>query len=438
MDPVSIVVIAIFALIAVAALATIVYWLVKTLSSLTPVLRQRAQRSDDDDDVDSESLRSRVGRRLAQWHRGVRGDNGDDDDEELPSQAATLLSAMPLDSVIVSSQGEVLRSSPAAFGWGIVANESIADPRVSEALNKVFSGQPTQKLDIVTHTPVKYVDEAIAPEQVRLSEDDPSLGTVSRRNWLKLTVALLDAAKAVVLIEDVSEQRRFTRIRDAFVGNVTEQLLKPTKALEKLGDELESECLDQSSLTKYAEQVRYYSGSLNRLVSDLLLLLKAQEPITASDANRLEVKPLVERVVARLTVRATENGQRLHASVAAGLSVNGQVDQLEGALSKLIENAMDYSPRGSTIGISASTAKEGEGVVIRVVDHGTGIPKEDQPHIFERFWRGSNQEVRTSEGTGLGLAIVKHVALTHHGSVTVWSAPGQGSTFSLSLPAAKK
>lgn len=72
--------------------------------------------------------------------------------------------------------------------------------------------------------------------------------------------------------------------------------------------------------------------------------------------------------------------------------------------------------------------------MVRVIDHGEGVPKADLPRIFERFYRGSNQNERTTDGIGLGLAIVKHAALAHHGDVTVWSAPGQGSTFTLSLP----
>ena len=71
-----------------------------------------------------------------------------------------------------------------------------------------------------------------------------------------------------------------------------------------------------------------------------------------------------------------------------------------------------------------------------MIDHGQGMDKEDQKRIFERFYRGKNQNERTADGVGLGLAIVKHVALTHHGSVGVWSAPRQGSTFTVALPLA--
>jgi signal transduction histidine kinase len=478
MDLISIVVIATFGLIALAALASLIYWCIKLVARARLGAKQctvgdtknifRARDTDDEDDEDSDtkdtedgdedessshvSLWDRVisgARRIRMKAKRARREFDDDEDDELPEQVTALLSAVPLDSVIVDTEGEVLRSSPAAYRLGIVANDAVVSEQISDALFKVFRDGRTQKLDIVTHTPIEYVDDNIARDaDFALAERDESsreddaagtVGTVSRRNWLKVTVARVDESQAVILIADVSEQRRFTRIRDAFISNVTEQLLKPTHALEKLGMELESDHLDQASLLKYAEQVRQYSGSLNHLVSDLLLLLKAQEPITASAANRVEVKPLVERIIARHTVVAAEHGVTLHEQMDKDLVVNGQVDQLEGAISKLIDNAIDYSPRGAVVGIAATRTHttEGDGVVLRVVDHGAGISKRDQPHIFERFWRGENQTNRSRHGTGLGLAIVKHVALTHRGSVSVWSAPGEGSTFSLALPSAQ-
>ena len=110
------------------------------------------------------------------------------------------------------------------------------------------------------------------------------------------------------------------------------------------------------------------------------------------------------------------------------LVINGEADQIDSAVTKLIENAIGYSKENGVVSVSASKDKDGDRAVIRVIDQGAG---------FERFYRGAEQSNRTADGVGLGLAIVKHVALTHHGDVTVWSAPGQGSTFSLTLPLAQ-
>ena len=90
-----------------------------------------------------------------------------------------------------------------------------------------------------------------------------------------------------------------------------------------------------------------------------------------------------------------------------------------------------------TVSSGDSSSQEGGHASVSVIDRGCGIPKAEQERVFERFYRGSEQNERTAHGIGLGLAIVKHVALTHHGNVTVWSVPGQGSTFTMSLPLAQ-
>ena len=100
----------------------------------------------------------------------------------------------------------------------------------------------------------------------------------------------------------------------------------------------------------------------------------------------------------------------------------------------MIENAITYSKDGSTVNVVAKANEEHTEAVISVLDRGKGIAIGEQNRIFERFYRGSNQNEHSGDGNGLGLSIVKHVALTHHGSASVWSSPGQGSTFALVLP----
>ena len=119
------------------------------------------------------------------------------------------------------------------------------------------------------------------------------------------------------------------------------------------------------------------------------------------------------------------------------LMVNGDAEQIRTAVTKLVENAVQYSPQGGLVGVSVERDKTGGNAVIRVIDQGKGIAKAEQSRIFERFYRGADQSARSADGVGLGLAIVKHVALTHHGTAAVWSSHGQGSTFSLTLPLAR-
>ena len=240
-----------------------------------------------------------------------------------------------------------------------------------------------------------------------------------------------------MIITDVSETIRFSQVRDSFITNVSEQLLGPTEALAKLADSLEAGNLDEQQVAADARQVRSSCSKLNHMVSDLLLLIRAQEPVTPSSANRLNVMEQLRATVERLEPRARQAGVQLNIKGDENLVINGEAGQIDSAVTKLVENAIGYSKEHGVVSVSASKAKDGDQAVIRVIDQGSGIAKKDQTRIFERFYRGSEQSDRTADGVGLGLAIVKHVALTHHGDVSVWSAPGQGSTFSLMLPLAQ-
>ena len=106
---------------------------------------------------------------------------------------------------------------------------------------------------------------------------------------------------------------------------------------------------------------------------------------------------------------------------------------LEQAVVNLVDNAVNYSPPGSRVGVEARQGVDG--IVISVEDHGCGIPQDEQTRIFERFYRVDKARSRAVGGTGLGLAIVKHILQVHRGGVTVESALGKGSTFRLHLPA---
>src|SRR6202021_730866 len=115
-----------------------------------------------------------------------------------------------------------------------------------------------------------------------------------------------------------------------------------------------------------------------------------------------------------------------------GLRVLGDQTLLVTGLATLVSNAIAYSPSGSLVSISRRL--RGENVEIAVTDRGIGITLEDQERVFERFFRGDKARSRATGGSGLGLAIVKHVAANHNGSIGVWSKPGTGSTFTLSIP----
>ncbi|PJM77935.1 sensor histidine kinase [Bifidobacterium felsineum] len=354
----------------------------------------------------------------------------ENDVDDLSDDTAALLSMLPGTSIVVDEHDSVVRSSPAAYQLGVVEEDAIIDAKVLKAVHEARKSGGKRQFDLTTSTPDRYSVD-------RGGNDHVTAQSVSRPNWLKVTVARISEKFVIVLVTDVSEVVRFGQVRDSFITNVSEQLLKPTQALSQLADSLEHGDFDSEQIAKDARLVRSSCNKLNHMVSDLLLLIRAQEPITPSSANRLNVMEQLRATVKRLEPEAEQAGVRLHLKGDDALVINGLADQIDSAVTKLVENAIGYSKDNGVVSVSASVSKDGKQAVIRVIDQGAGIAKQDQDRIFERFYRGASQNERTADGVGLGLAIVKHVALTHHGDVSVWSAAGQGSTFSLTLPLAQ-
>ena len=391
-------------------------------------------------------------RRFMDRLRSLVGNRSRDDEqadgEALEGSTQALLALIPAATVVVDGDDEVVRSSPDAYRLGIVSNDEISNPRIIEAIAQVRRSGGRRSFNLITRTPTEFALDAAAESRESDDWDISQAQAVSRRNWLKVTLGRIDQSLVVVLIDDVSDSVRFVRTRDAFMTNVSEQMLKPVQALEELaaqlkttshleGDDPELLRSHLRSVSKDASSVQRYSAYLGHVLKDLLLLIRAQERIKPSRENVLDVAEQIRAVVRDEQDRADQAHVTLRWRCDQPLTIHGDGQQIRVALAKLVENAVSYSSSGSTVSLVAQPSKDGRYGIIRVVDHGRGISKADQGRIFERFYRADNQNEETAVGIGLGLAIVKHVALTHHGSVTVWSAPGEGSTFTLMLPLAQ-
>ena len=385
-------------------------------------------------------LRSLVGNRSRDGEQA--------DGEALEGSTQALLALIPAATVVVDGDDEVVRSSPDAYRLGIVSNDEISNPRIIEAIAQVRRSGGRRSFNLITRTPTEFALDAAAESRESDDWEISQAQAVSRRNWLKVTLGRIDQSLVVVLIDDVSDSVRFVRTRDAFMTNVSEQMLKPVQALEELAAQLKTTSLLEGddpellrshlrSVSKDASSVQRYSAYLGHVLKDLLLLIRAQERIKPSRENVLDVAEQIRAVVRDEQDRADQAHVTLRWRCDQPLTIHGDGQQIRVALAKLVENAVSYSSSGSTVSLVAQPSKDGRYGIIRVVDHGRGISKADQGRIFERFYRADNQNEETAVGIGLGLAIVKHVALTHHGSVTVWSAPGEGSTFTLMLPLAQ-
>ena len=249
---------------------------------------------------------------------------------------------------------------------------------------------------------------------------------------LDLDVTALPDGGVLVAGEDRSALERFTETRRDFVANVTHELKTPIGAILLLSEAIESAPDDPEAVQDFAGRLITESGRLNDLVSDILALSRLQSSEPLLQADRVQVDTVIEASIQRCRSQAAAQQVTVTVGGERGLCVLGDAQQLETAVTNLVQNAIAYSEAGGRVIVTARA--EGDAIAIKVSDNGIGISEANLSRIFERFYRVDPGRSRASGGTGLGLSIVKHVAAAHGGDVTAWSRPNQGSTFTLRLP----
>jgi two-component system sensor histidine kinase SenX3 len=190
----------------------------------------------------------------------------------------------------------------------------------------------------------------------------------------------------------------------------------------------------------FGTRVAAETKRMGNLVTELIALSRLQGGETAEFAT-VDVDELVDEALTAAQIPAEAAQISLTSDDSCGLFVYGDRPLLLTALNNLISNAIAYSPAGTVVSVSRRVIEPEDEtavpmVAVSVTDRGIGIEATDQERVFERFFRVDKARSRMTGGTGLGLAIVKHVAANHSGTISVWSRPGTGSTFTLAIPQA--
>jgi signal transduction histidine kinase len=183
----------------------------------------------------------------------------------------------------------------------------------------------------------------------------------------------------------------------------------------------------------YVKKIISGVENMSRLVNNLLDLGRIEIGVGLQVEN-VTVLDILERVTGALQLHAGQKNIALNIELPKDMphAVEADGALLHQAVYNLVENAIKYTPDGGRVTIRARTALDH--VVFEIEDSGIGIPEEDKPHLFEKFYRGRQREARAQHGTGLGLAIVRSIAESHGGRVWVESEPGRGSIFFLQIP----
>lgn len=243
---------------------------------------------------------------------------------------------------------------------------------------------------------------------------------------------------AVLVLHDTTELRRLERLRQDFVANVSHELKTPLSIIKACVETLLDGAMDDPQhCRQFLEQLDFQSNRLHLLILDLLSLARIESGEELFDFQPLAVGEIVRACMEHHRPRAESKEQTFEMVSPADdetLAVLADEEALEQILDNLLDNAMKYTPQGGRV--SVGWRREGEQVCLEVADTGIGIPQSDLPRIFERFYRVDKARSRELGGTGLGLSIVKHLVQAMHGNVRAASQPGQGTTFTVCLPAA--
>lgn len=236
----------------------------------------------------------------------------------------------------------------------------------------------------------------------------------------------------VVLLQDLTELRRLETARRDFVANISHELRTPLAALKALVETLEGPALaDPAAAREFLARMHVEVDGLAQLVQELLELARIESGAAALRRAAADPSAVVARAAERLRPQAERAGLELVVTAPAGLpAVWIDAARIEQVVTNLVHNAVKFTPPGGRVAVEVA-ARAGQ-VAVSVADTGVGIAPEEQPRVFERFYKGDRS--RSGGGTGLGLAIAKHIVQAHGGQIGVASQPGAGSVFTFTLP----
>jgi len=340
----------------------------------------------------------------------------------LSAQARDIFEHVDDPLLILDAAGRVIfanRASKSVIGGeaeGKRISGVLRTPEVLEAVERIIAGGEAENIAFTVLVPLRRHYEAY--------------------------IARTSGPLIVIRVRDLTAMRRAEELRADFVANASHELRTPLAAVTGFIDTLRGHAKDDAQAReRFLEIMSIEAGRMRRLIEDLLSLTRIELNEHNPPAGEVDVVAIVHDVAAALESLAEPYGSRVVMAPHEPLRVTGERDELCQVFQNLIHNAIKYGRSGGEVrvrfGRAAPSKREGAGqVFVTVADNGEGIPREAIPRLTERFYRVDVKRSRERGGTGLGLAIVKHILNRHEGRLQIESTPGEGSTFTVFLPAA--
>jgi len=329
--------------------------------------------------------------------------------------------------MVLDTAGRILHVNPAL---------SAIFPRAHEFLGRAPL-EATMSLEIQNLVDTLMAGETTEPVSRQIELKD--------RHCAEMTVVPFRDHKfrprVILIFHDTSEQKRVERVLRDFVANASHQLRTPLTSIRGYAETLlDAPPADEAKRREFLDIIRANAVHMTKVISGMFALAKSERGGKRPKDLNADVGQALDHALMNATFAAQEKS--IHVALEElppGLPhVAADPDGLLQIADNLLDNAIKYSPQGTTIGISASS--DGQSVTLRFQDQGPGISVEDQKRVFERFFRADNNDVDGAGSAGLGLAICRHIARNYGGEVWVDSPAnpdtGTGSVFSVRLPAA--
>jgi len=266
-------------------------------------------------------------------------------------------------------------------------------------------------------------------QQVRQVELEPG------RRFLRAVFTPIEgdsSARALILLQDLTEIRHLERSRREFVSNLSHELRTPLASIKAVVETLRDGALEEKEAAReFLEKVDTEVDRMTHLVREMLELSRIESGETRLNLEPTDIVGVIEEAMGRLRPQADRKGIALSASLPANLPLTmADAARVQQVVLNLVHNAIKFTDPEGVIVVSAAAGEQEMTVSVR--DTGIGVPAESLPHLFERFYKADKS--RASEGTGLGLAIAKHIVQAHGGRIWAESVEGQGSVFAFTLP----
>jgi two-component system, OmpR family, sensor histidine kinase ResE len=293
-------------------------------------------------------------------------------------------------------------------------------------------GLASENTDAVPSEVMELFQLAVNTEKEQVGEI-----TAQGRTWVIIVSPLYNKRfirGAVAVVRDMTEERKLDKMREDFIANVSHELRTPISMMQGYSEAIVDDIAQTDEEKKEMAKVIYdESLRMGRLVNELLDLARMEAGHILLNVESVEINPYVNRIIRKFHGLAKEKGIELSVQFdSEERDFRFDPDRIEQVLTNLIDNAIRHVPDSASVVISGRTDEKG--LYLEVSDQGPGIPEEDLPFLFERFYKGDKSRTRGISGTGLGLAIAKNIIDAHRGNISVKSKLGQGTTFSFFIP----